>query len=240
MNVCVLVPEVSMNVTPPNGTLIEGDTVSITCITDPPPNKYMLLSSLVSQKTYSNERFTTVCSVTSHSCSSAWHHFAPPYHHFDLLLPTGPNNNGKWRWKVHNSEHYSAHEWPDLSAPLEVIRPTLTKPQSNCTPECRLWVFVFINNIHFYTLHMHCELRWMKVNMYLNAFFLKCLKNIILALPTVIDNIECNSKSQIQVETGTNLTITCEATSSKSLHFVWMKVLQNLNWISETQTCNKR
>lgn len=84
MNICVLVPEVSMKITSPERTVIEGDTVSITCVSDPPPDKYMLLSSRVSQK-HTAVRFSTVCSVTSHSSSSAWHHFVPHYHFIILI-----------------------------------------------------------------------------------------------------------------------------------------------------------
>lgn len=51
-NVCAQVPKVSVKVTPTDRTVSEGDTVSITCVCNPPPDKYMLSSSLVSQKTY--------------------------------------------------------------------------------------------------------------------------------------------------------------------------------------------
>ncbi|TSK16197.1 Mitochondrial import inner membrane translocase subunit Tim10 B [Bagarius yarrelli] len=40
---------------------------------------------------------------------------------------------------------------------------------------------------------------------------------------TDLDNIECNSESQIQIESKTNFTITCEAKSSRSLYFDWIK-----------------
>lgn len=49
INVCVPEPKVSMNITSSDRTVIEGDTVSITCDSDPSPDKYILLSSLVGQ-----------------------------------------------------------------------------------------------------------------------------------------------------------------------------------------------
>ncbi|XP_007247327.3 T-cell surface protein tactile [Astyanax mexicanus] len=38
-----------------------------------------------------------------------------------------------------------------------------------------------------------------------------------------IDSIKCNSSTQLEVETGTNLTITCETTSSRPLSYTWRK-----------------
>ncbi|KAL6473138.1 hypothetical protein MHYP_G00193260 [Metynnis hypsauchen] len=38
-----------------------------------------------------------------------------------------------------------------------------------------------------------------------------------------LDGIECDSSSQIQIETGTDLTITCEARSSNPLRYIWNK-----------------
>ncbi|XP_017345553.1 poliovirus receptor [Ictalurus punctatus] len=130
----VKVPEVSMKITSPERTVIEGDTVSITCVSDPPPDKYMLLSSRSQSIMESQDGKFTIQYITRHIS--------------DLICqPTWNSSNQR--------------------------------------------------------------LQSLNATMYLTVDFL--------------DNIECNSENQIQVETGTNLTITCDAMSSKSLHFVWMK-----------------
>ncbi|XP_053332072.1 nectin-2-like [Clarias gariepinus] len=46
----ITVPKVSMTVMPTNRPIIEGDTVNITCVSNPPPAKYILSSSLVRKK----------------------------------------------------------------------------------------------------------------------------------------------------------------------------------------------
>ncbi|KAF4082047.1 hypothetical protein AMELA_G00147200 [Ameiurus melas] len=133
-NVQVKVPKVSMKITSPEKTVIEGDTVSITCVSDPPPDKYMLLSSLSQSIMESQDGKFTIQNITRHIS--------------DLI----------------------------------------------CQP---LWT------------SSNQLLQSLNTTMHLTVDFL--------------DNIECNSESQIQVETGTNLMITCDAVSSKSLRFVWMK-----------------
>ncbi|XP_060764218.1 T-cell surface protein tactile [Neoarius graeffei] len=130
----VIVPEVSMNVTPPNRTLIEGDTVSITCISDPPLNKYMLLSSL-----------------------------------------------GQTIMESQDGKFTIQH---------------ITRNMSDLT----------------------CQPVWN-----LSDQHLQNLKETVHLTVDFLDNIECNYNSQIQVETGTKLMITCKANSSNSLRFVWMK-----------------
>ncbi|MCJ8742477.1 hypothetical protein PDJAM_G00082540 [Pangasius djambal] len=130
----VTVPNVSMKVTPPDRTVIEGDTVSISCVSDPPPDKYTLSSSLSQSVMESQDGKFVIQNVTRHIS--------------DLI----------------------------------------------CRP---LWTS---SNQHLQSL---------SATVHLTVDFL--------------DNIECNSESQIQVENGTSLMITCDAKSSKSLHFVWMK-----------------
>lgn len=49
MFVCMPEPKVTMKIVFPGDTVIEGDTVNITCFSDPPAEKFMLLSSQVSQ-----------------------------------------------------------------------------------------------------------------------------------------------------------------------------------------------
>ncbi|MCI4388236.1 hypothetical protein PGIGA_G00083420 [Pangasianodon gigas] len=127
----VTVPKVSMKVTPPDRTVIEGDTVSISCVSDPPPDKYTLLSSLSQSIMESQDGKFTIQNITRHIS--------------DLICQP--------RWNSSN-QHFSA------------------------------------------TVHLTVDF---------------------------LDNIECNSESQIQLETGTGLMITCDAKSSKSLRFVWKK-----------------
>ena len=43
-------------------------------------------------------------------------------------------------------------------------------------------------------------------------------------IPTDLDPIECNANSSIEVETGTNLSITCTAKSSRPLYYTWIRV----------------
>ncbi|XP_053501899.1 cell surface glycoprotein MUC18-like [Ictalurus furcatus] len=130
----ISVPEVSIKITSPERKVIEGDTVSITCVSVPPPDKYMLLSSRSQSIMESQDGKFTIQNITRH------------------------------------------------------ISDLICQPTWNSS------------NQHLQSLN---------ATMYLTVDFL--------------DNIECNSESQIQVETGTNLTITCDAMSSKSLRFVWMK-----------------
>ncbi|XP_060752242.1 cell surface glycoprotein MUC18 [Tachysurus vachellii] len=130
----VTVPKVSVKVTPTDRTVSEGDTVSITCVCNPPPDKYMLSSSLSQSKM--------------------------------------ENQDGKF----------------------------------------------IIQNITRHMIDLICQPLWDSSNQRLQN-----LNATVHLTVDFLDNIECNSESQIQVETGTNLTITCEAKSSKFLHFVWMK-----------------
>ncbi|KAF7701191.1 nectin-2 isoform X1 [Silurus meridionalis] len=130
----VTVATVSMEVMPPDRTVVEGDTVNITCVCDPAPDKYMLLSPLSHPIMESQDGIFTIQSIQRSNS--------------DLI----------------------------------------------CQP---FWV----------SSHQH--LQSLKATVHLTVDFL--------------DNIDCNSNSQIQVETGTNLTIACEAKSSKSLDFIWMK-----------------
>ncbi|KAB5543504.1 hypothetical protein PHYPO_G00079940 [Pangasianodon hypophthalmus] len=130
----VTVPKFSMNVTPTDRTVIEGDTVSISCVSDPPPEKYTLLSSLSQSIMESQDGKFIIQNITRHNS--------------DLICQP--------RWNSSNQHLQS------LSA----------------------------------TVHLNVDF---------------------------LDNIECNSESQIQVETGTSLMITCNTKSSKSLSFVWMK-----------------
>ncbi|KAK3549545.1 hypothetical protein QTP86_003950 [Hemibagrus guttatus] len=126
--------QVTVKITPTNRTVIEGDTVIVTCVCDPPSDKYMLSSSLSRLVMESQDGKFVIQNVTRHMsdliCQPLWN----------------PSNQ-------------------------------------------------LLQNL--------------SVTVHLTVDFL--------------DNIECSSESQIQVETGTNLTITCEAKSSKSSHFVWMK-----------------
>ncbi|KAF5898234.1 T-cell surface protein tactile-like, partial [Clarias magur] len=131
VQITVPVLKVSMKITPSNKPIIEGDTVSITCVSDPPPDKYILSSSLNRE---SLDGKFIIQNITRH------------------------------------------------------IRDLICQPYWNSS------------NLHLQSL---------SANVQLTVEFL--------------DNIECNSESQIQVETATNLTITCEAESSMSLHFIWMK-----------------
>ncbi|XP_058267015.1 cell surface glycoprotein MUC18 isoform X2 [Hemibagrus wyckioides] len=130
----VTVPKVSVKVTPTNRTVIEGDTVSVTCVCDPSPDKYMLSSSLSQSIMESRDGKFIIQNVTRHMS--------------DLICQP------LWSSSNQRLQHLNA------------------------------------------TVHLTVDF---------------------------LDNIECSSESQIQVETGTNLTITCEAKSSKSLQFVWMK-----------------
>ncbi|XP_076876210.1 nectin-4 [Brachyhypopomus gauderio] len=52
------------------------------------------------------------------------------------------------------------------------------------------------------------------------------LQNLMSTNPLTVDfldSIECSSSSHIEVDTGINLTITCDAKSSRPLRYVWMK-----------------
>ncbi|XP_072515438.1 nectin-1 isoform X2 [Salminus brasiliensis] len=127
-------PWVSVKVVSPDKSLIEGDEVNITCLSNPLADKYKLLSLQSNWSLESQSGQFTIQNVTRHSR--------------DLI----------------------------------------------CRP---LWTS---SNQHLHSL---------RENVQLTVDFL--------------DSIDCNSSSQIEVETGTNLTITCEAKSSRSLHYIWMK-----------------
>lgn len=124
--------KVLIKITPSDRTIIEGDTVSIKCVGDPPPDKYILSFSLVSQKQkikYINTKFFHCMSLIT---------LLTPQHNFDLLLPTESIRNGKSGWKVHNSEYYSTRQISNLSARQESFRTKLKKSQCTCTNHCRL------------------------------------------------------------------------------------------------------
>ncbi|KAI5099868.1 nectin-4-like [Silurus meridionalis] len=59
----VTVATVSMEVMPPDRTVVEGDTVNITCVCDPAPDKYMLLSPLGNMIVSTNATLN-LCSVS--------------------------------------------------------------------------------------------------------------------------------------------------------------------------------
>ncbi|KAF5898235.1 T-cell surface protein tactile-like, partial [Clarias magur] len=130
----ITVPKVSMTVMPTNRTIIEGDTVSITCVSNPIPDKYLLSSSLNQSGMESLDGKFIIQNITRH------------------------------------------------------IRDLICQP---------VWS---LSNQH---------LQGLSANEQLTVEFL--------------EDIQCKSKNQIQVESGTNLTINCEAKSSMSLHFVWKK-----------------
>ncbi|KAM9456124.1 uncharacterized protein Hap1MRO34_019627 [Clarias gariepinus] len=130
----ITVPKVSMTVMPTNRPIIEGDTVNITCVSNPPPAKYILSSSLNQLGMESQDGMFIIQNITRHIR--------------DLICQP---------------------VWSSSNQPLQSL----------------------------------------SENVQLTVEFL--------------DDIRCNSEDQIQVESGTNLTINCEAKSSMSMHFVWKK-----------------
>ncbi|KAM9456447.1 CD166 antigen-like [Clarias gariepinus] len=133
-NVQITVLKVLIKITPSDRNIIEGDTVSIKCVGDPPPDKYILSFSFNQSEMESLDGKFIIQNITRH------------VKYLICQLVRNPSER--------NLKSLSAH-------------------------------------------------------VQLTVDFL--------------DEIECNSEEQIQVETGTNLTIACEAKSSMSLHFVWKK-----------------
>ncbi|XP_035391613.1 serine/threonine-rich protein adg2 isoform X2 [Electrophorus electricus] len=94
---------------------------------------------------------------------------------------------------------------------------TLWHSQSNLSLKSQNGDFT-IQNITRHSDDLMCQPLWNSSNPHLQG--LRSSKQLTVDF---LDSIECNSSSQIQVETGTNLIITCEAMSSKSLQYVWKK-----------------
>ncbi|XP_066507602.1 nectin-4 [Hoplias malabaricus] len=63
-----------------------------------------------------------------------------------------------------------------------------------------------------------CRPHWNSSNQHLQS-----LRASVILKVDFLDDIECNSSSQVKAETGDNLTITCEAKSSMPLQYIWKK-----------------
>ncbi|KAL7847527.1 hypothetical protein AOLI_G00222450 [Acnodon oligacanthus] len=75
-----------------------------------------------------------------------------------------------------------------------------------------------IQNVTRHCSDLICRPLWTSSNQHLQS-----LRASVHLTVDFLDGIECNSSSQIQIETGTNLTITCEARSSNPLRYIWNK-----------------
>ncbi|XP_036451792.1 carcinoembryonic antigen-related cell adhesion molecule 1 [Colossoma macropomum] len=87
--------------------------------------------------------------------------------------------------------------------------------QSNFSLESQSGHFT-IQNVTRHCNDLICRPLWTSSNQHLQS-----LTAPVQLTVDFLDSIECNSSSQIQIETGTNLIITCEARSSKPLQYIW-------------------
>ncbi|KAL7847317.1 hypothetical protein SRHO_G00222970 [Serrasalmus rhombeus] len=89
--------------------------------------------------------------------------------------------------------------------------------QSTFTLESQSGHFT-IQNVTRHCSDLICRPLWTSSNQHLQS-----LTAPVHLTVDFLDSVECNSSSQIQTETGTNLTITCEARSSNPLRYIWNK-----------------
>lgn len=194
----------------PYGFIKERDDVKITCSARPPPSRYKLRRSKVSQmEKYTFLHPTIYTAVVLISLSSSG----------QALL------DGKLEWRVHfTKRHQKQQRSVRLFTWMGKRCPQSERSQYHYGTDCELWVFEL-------RIQINCNQKRFWINLYnclsnYSSYKYTNPKNIVFFSQTVVDDIECNTSSPLNVSFGEDVVISCIAKASQHLQYKWMQVRQ--------------